>query len=428
MKKIFNLLFMSLAVALYSSCTSEEEDLFDQSSAARIEAAIKADKEILTGAANGWLMEYYPSSSQQYGGYTILVSFAEDGNATVASDALDADQTATSTYSLKQSAGVILSFDTYNEVMHFFSDPKNPAGIGTNGKGMEGDFEFNIMEASKEKVVMVGRKTQSRIVMTPLADGVVWKDFLTKIQDADEIYSSFVAFKYVEGSFEASATVSYRNITITYDEGDASKTINAPYIITEEGNLKFYEPITLNGKTIDELKYLPDDKYGTFVPIGEVNGVFTPKYPLTYQLLNGDWYFAMSGLGDPNALARWDVIKTQIIPQLAPLNYVLFTPYDDKFIVFYWDCGGAIGYLLFDTVTAGDYQVSLSFAYSGNSVGVKFWNDYYWNYMVYPFNDKTFALSADNEENPTVITMTDKSNPQNAIKLYKEEILDPFNN
>jgi hypothetical protein len=47
--------------------------------------------------------------------------------------------------------------------------------------------------------------------------------------------------------------------------------------------------------------------------------------------------------------------------------------------------------------------------------------------MVYPFNGKTFTLSADSDENPTVITMTDNSNSKNTIKLYKEEILDPLN-
>ena len=73
MKKIFNLLFISLAVALYSSCTPEEENLFNDSSANRIEATLKADKEVLTSAKNGWLMEYYPSANLTYGGYNILV-------------------------------------------------------------------------------------------------------------------------------------------------------------------------------------------------------------------------------------------------------------------------------------------------------------------------------------------------------------------
>ena len=73
MKKIFNLLFISLAVALYSSCTPEEENLFNDSSANRIEATLKADKEVLTSAKNGWLMEYYPSANLTYGGYNSFI-------------------------------------------------------------------------------------------------------------------------------------------------------------------------------------------------------------------------------------------------------------------------------------------------------------------------------------------------------------------
>ena len=37
----------------------------------------------------------------------------------------------------------------------------------------------------------------------------------------------------------------------------------------------------------------------------------------------------MSGLGDPQAIARWNAIKTQVMPALGvPLDYALFTPYD----------------------------------------------------------------------------------------------------
>lgn len=427
MKKIFNLFFISLAVILYSSCTPEEDDLFEKSSAQRVEEAIMMDTEVLTSAPNGWLMEYYPSSTQQYGGYTVLVSFSKDGKTTVASDVFNADKTTTSTYVLKQSSGIILSFNTYNEVIHFFSDPANPEEIGVNGKGMEGDFEFNIQTATKDSVIMIGRKTQSRIVMTPLAQDVIWKDYLKKIQDASDIYSSFVAYKYTEGDFEASVKVSYRNLSITYNEEEGSKTINAPYIIKEDGSVKFYKSLLLNGKTIEGVKYIPDEDKGTLVPTNEVDAVFKPKYPLTYWLMNNDWYFAMSGLSDPNALARWNVIKKQIIPVIGPLNYVLFTSGGDDTLAFYWDCDGVIGYLFFDVVTSGDTQASFTFAYSGNNAGVTFWNNYYWNYMVYPFMDKSFVLSADNIESPTIITMTDKSNPKNTIKLYKNEILDPLN-
>ncbi len=34
--------------------------------------------------------------------------------------------------------------------------------------------------------------------------------------------------------------------------------------------------------------------------------------------------------------------------------------------------------------------------------------------------ERLFTLSADSDENPTVITMTDNSNSKNTIKLYKK--------
>lgn len=52
--------------------------------------------------------------------------------------------------------------------------------------------------------------------------------------------------------------------------------------------------------------------------------------------------------------------------------------------------------------------------------------------MIYPFSKGTtgvtFNLSADDEKNPSVITMTDTSNSSNVIKVFKEMISDPFNN
>lgn len=431
MKKfIENLLLTAVGVICFAACTPEEEDLFDASSANRIEATLKVDKDILTGASNGWLIEYYPSPDLAYGGYTILAKFQEDGSVVIASDIANAEQKITSNYTLKQSAGPVLSFDTYNEIMHFFSDPHNPAGIGTNGKGMQGDFEFLIMDATPEKVLLKGKKNMTDLVMTPLADGVDWTSYIEQIQDADDAYSQFVAYKYVEGDFHADVKVSYRKLVITYtDAEDNLYSINAPYIITNEQELKFYEPLSINGKTIEALKYVPDEKYGTFVPTNEVAATFTPAFPLSYFLLNQDWFFAYSQLG---SLGRsyWDYcITNSLIPNGITLNYALFTPYDGSSqLVFLWGHNlGDDGMLLFNATTLSDTRVKLDFALSGNSWGVTFYNQLNWIYILYPFNSKTFTLSADNDENPTVLTLTDEATPANVITLSKEMITDPLN-
>ena len=95
------MLYMAAAVLLAAACTPEEDDIFSDSSANRADAAIEADMQVLTGAANGWLMEYYPEMSQTYGGYNILLSFSEDGHVTVAGDIVsDPTATATSLFSV----------------------------------------------------------------------------------------------------------------------------------------------------------------------------------------------------------------------------------------------------------------------------------------------------------------------------------------
>ena len=60
----------------------------------------------------------------------------------------------------------------------------DPAGVGTPGKGMEGDFEFTILSAETTKFVLKGKKTGSYIVMTALPDNVTGEAFLADIVDA----------------------------------------------------------------------------------------------------------------------------------------------------------------------------------------------------------------------------------------------------
>jgi hypothetical protein len=157
MKHIIKFLFLALWIALFTGCNSQEENLFGDSSANRISATLNANKVILCAPVNGWIMEYYPSATQQYGGYNIWVNFSSDGSVSAMSEIYGTGINSISSYSLKQSDGPILSFDTYNQVMHYFSDPANPDKIGKNGKGMEGDFEFTILSAKANEVILKGK-------------------------------------------------------------------------------------------------------------------------------------------------------------------------------------------------------------------------------------------------------------------------------
>lgn len=425
MKKIFNLLFISLAILIYSSCTPEEDDLFDKSSAQRIEEAIKTYTDVLTSAPNGWLMEYYPSSSQQYGGYTILVSFDKNGSANIASEVFNADKKTTSTYVLKQSAGVILSFDTYNEVMHFFSDPANPAGIGTNGKGMEGDFEFNIHKATQDSVVMIGRKTKSKIVMTPLAQDVLWKDYLKEIQAADETMY-FPSYNYIAGNIEATVSVSYRNLAITYEEEGTEITVQAPYIVTPT-SFKLYETLNIGGINVNELIYKGQSgEHFEFISTDGkalLNG-FIP--PINETLATGDWYFAYSQLGSYGKQC-WDAVKQGLLSENEILYYVNIQ--NGTQLIFGSLPIGADQY--YKGILGLDYELQgnneIKFQFNGNvdsNGGYYFTNVPGFKSILYPLLS-VFELTTDNIKNPTIITMVDKEEPTNVITLQKSPVYYP---
>ena len=151
MKK-FNI-FLVLTLLL-SACTYRIDDVFDQSSAIRVREEIARTGEILAGAQNGWVMEYYAAT--KYGGYNILCKFNEDNTVAVQSE-IFGEKVVTSHYKVDQSQGVVLSFDEYNEIFHYFSTPANPDGIGTNGEGMLGDFEFRVLSVSAEEILLEGK-------------------------------------------------------------------------------------------------------------------------------------------------------------------------------------------------------------------------------------------------------------------------------
>ena len=129
-------------------------------------------REVLKSSPNGWLMEYYGNRS--LGGYNILVKFEGD-QATVASekwgtnhpagiDAAGKVITAKSHYKLELSMGTVLSFDEHNPIMHYYSMPNNPDYTYDASEGLSGDFEFRVMHASADSVILRGKKSNNKIV------------------------------------------------------------------------------------------------------------------------------------------------------------------------------------------------------------------------------------------------------------------------
>ena len=111
---------MFVACSSLMACDQKEEAVYDQSYVQRTNATVTEYSKVLEEAPNGWLLRLYPGENQYYGGYNFIVSFA-GGKVTAVSEVNTTE--ATSDYSLSFNEKVILSFDTYNEVLHQFVEP-----------------------------------------------------------------------------------------------------------------------------------------------------------------------------------------------------------------------------------------------------------------------------------------------------------------
>lgn len=81
---------------------------------------------MLESAENGWHVRYFPSPTQEFGGYNLFFKFSE-GSVTVASEIeSNPSITETSLYSLGEDLGVTLNFDTKNSLINYFVHPKIP--------------------------------------------------------------------------------------------------------------------------------------------------------------------------------------------------------------------------------------------------------------------------------------------------------------
>ena len=93
MKKL--IILLAVLPLVLSSCLKDDKDAFGKTASERIREVQEGTEKALTGAANGWLMEYYPSATQEYGGIAIYMKF-QNGTVTVTSEAGGAGKTAES--------------------------------------------------------------------------------------------------------------------------------------------------------------------------------------------------------------------------------------------------------------------------------------------------------------------------------------------
>lgn len=250
MKKIFVFLLLALPSLMLQSCLKDQEDVFDETASARMANYLKNANDVLTGAANGWVLDYYPDREQSYGGYVYTLKF--DGqNVEVRSELNGDEKSHTSLYKLVGDDGPVLTFDTYNEVLHYFATPWGSSG---GYEAYDGDFELIIMEATPQKVTLKGKRSGNTMYMYPLQRSA--EEYMNDVVSL-QADLPIVGAKGKIGTADVNMSLTLKEEDHHMDIETPDTAFSAPYVFYDKG-IRFYQPVEIGGKSIHQLEYSND--------------------------------------------------------------------------------------------------------------------------------------------------------------------------
>jgi len=196
MKKSFVILICAAALLPLNSCFKQEDDIWEQSSAQRTEAAINNYYDLLTSSENGWVLQYF--SNEMESGYPIVMKFDAHKNVTMAANNAVSSGGSyveqSSNYEIISDQGPVLTFDTSNSLLHTFADPSS------DGIGHSGDYEFVVTKVSENQdtIYLVGKKhyLNMRLIEFPMGASYISSDGTdAKVETWADYFTAYNAVK-----------------------------------------------------------------------------------------------------------------------------------------------------------------------------------------------------------------------------------------
>ena len=244
--KIFKLLFCCVALLTFTlqSCSNKEEEIFEESPSARLQALMDKTQATLISSENGWVMDYFPDRDLSYGGFLYILKFNKQSVEAYCELSDDLSNSIESLYKLSNDDGAVLSFDSYNEFLHFFATPSSG-----RYEAYDGDFEFKIMKVEDDLITLKGKRSGNAIYLHRLKEEPV--QYLEKcVETSENIFAPKASGTYGGTAIEALVDPDVRYITIYLNGGEYGQ-----YFLPTPTGVRFVEPLEINGATISELSY-----------------------------------------------------------------------------------------------------------------------------------------------------------------------------
>ena len=324
-------IYMCLAACLLVSCSQEEEAVYGKgnSYAKRTGETSTEYVNLLEGATNGWLLSMYVGTGQQYGGYNYILKFHQ-GKVTALSEATTEEDT--SLYTLNFSEKSILTFDTYNKVLHQFVEP---SALFPEGK--IGDNQLVIQSYENGVFTLKGQRSNNLMTLRKLEGEAT--AYLSKIRERQSLFKVSDAYPVTINGKEVDFELQPSNRQFIAREG--TTVIKKAYIYTENG-FKLYEPITIAGKTFSEFTLSADNSEITTDDASIKTRMVYNNLP--FDFYNGNIKINMlDDLCSSNAafVKIYNLYKTVKSRNIAPYFYLgKLSPSEDiamNFTIYYYD-------------------------------------------------------------------------------------------
>ena len=324
-------IYMCLAACLLVSCSQEEEAVYGKgnSYAKRTGETSTEYVNLLEGATNGWLLSMYVGTGQQYGGYNYILKFHQ-GKVTALSEATTEEDT--SLYTLNFSEKSILTFDTYNKVLHQFVEP---SALFPEGK--IGDNQLVIQSYENGVFTLKGQRSNNLMTLRKLEGEAT--AYLSKIRERQSLFKVSDAYPVTINGKEVDFELQPSNRQFIAREG--TTMIKKAYIYTENG-FKLYEPITIAGKTFSEFTLSADNSEITTDDASIKTRMVYNNLP--FDFYNGNIKINMlDDLCSSNAafVKIYNLYKTVKSRNIAPYFYLgKLSPSEDiamNFTIYYYD-------------------------------------------------------------------------------------------
>ena len=437
MKKIFFYIMFAVAGLSLQSCLHDDDEIFNKSAAERINEAVANAKEVLTSSQEGWVMHYYAGREYAYGGLNLAMKFTDGKVQMYNQTAKKSDgsyMSAVSTYKITRDQGPVLAFDTYNDLLHVYGDPAG-SGAPTDVDGWEADYEFVIMNISEDQntITLQGKKFNNTIVLERLNRPVAeYFDAATKM--AESLTNAGI-LAYTVGDKKAKFYPGSSEYSVKYvdDKGEVA-SLSVPFTSTDKGVL-FNEPIELFGDTLKGINAKDTATVNdvltanTIVASNDESKVLSISHDLSDIFQANNWYLALSNMGEVAGPGLQSFIDGCKESEGEVVNTCYIGTYSGNY-GFYFLSGRFKGMATFAVDAPINEPDVITFDFNGYDSTFGFSNgSYYATYCNFgdaytPFLS-TFKLSADDVNNPTVMTLTDQNNAKNVIKLVKEPVLVP---